>query len=84
MKQQLGLEEVDDSKLGVIINTCMNPWYKSQKTYRRMSFIIRNELYNAYGAVSTLKLLRNEGGLKLPQYLRFTLNVLIFLRRAPE
>ena len=84
MKQQLGLNEEDSSKLGVIINTCMNPWYKSQKTYRRMSFIIRNELYNAYGAVSTLKLLRNEGGLKLPQYLRFTLNVLIFLRRAPE
>ena len=55
MKHQLGLDLEDDSKLGVIINTCMNPWFKSQKTYRRMSFIIRNELYNAYGAVSTIQ-----------------------------
>ena len=30
----------------------MTPWLKAQKTFLRMSVIIRNELYNAYGAVS--------------------------------
>ena len=52
MKRQLGLAEEDEGLLGVIINTCMTPWLRAQKTFQRMSVIIRNELYNAYGAVS--------------------------------
>ena len=52
MKEKLGLDGEDESKLGVIINTCMTPWLRAQKTFLRMSCIIRNELYNAYGAVS--------------------------------
>lgn len=30
----------------------MNPWLSSQKTFNRISIIVRNELYNAYGAVT--------------------------------
>ena len=51
VKKQMGLCEEDESKLGVILNTCMSPWIRSQKTFQRISTIIRNELYNAYGAV---------------------------------
>ena len=54
VKEQMGLSEEDDSKLGVILNTCMSPWIRSQKTFQRISTIIRNELYNAYGAVRNI------------------------------
>ena len=30
----------------------MSPWLRSQKTFSRLGFIIRNELYNAYGAIN--------------------------------
>ena len=52
VKEQMGLNSEDQSKLGVILNTCMSPWIRSQKTFHRIGTIIRNELYNAYGAVS--------------------------------
>ena len=49
----------DEGKLGVVINTCMTPWLRAQKTFQRMSDIIRNELYNAYGAVSCCDIMAN-------------------------
>ena len=52
LKEELGLSQEDPTNLGVILNTCMSPWSWSQKTFQRVSIIIRNELYNAYGAVS--------------------------------
>ena len=52
MKGLLGLEESDNSDIGVIINTSMSPWLRAQATYKRLGMIIRNELYNAYGGVS--------------------------------
>jgi len=52
MKESLGLDPSDEGKLGVVINTCMTPWLRAQKTFQRMSVIIRNELYNAYGAMT--------------------------------
>ena len=58
VKEQMGLSEDDSSKLGVILNTCMSPWIRSQKTFQRISTIIRNELYNAYGAVRMIIPLR--------------------------
>ena len=54
LKEELGLSQEDLTNLGVILNTCMSPWSWSQKTFQRVSIIIRNELYNAYGAVSQL------------------------------
>eukprot|EP00092_Neocalanus_flemingeri_P013687 GFUD01014760.1.p1 GENE.GFUD01014760.1~~GFUD01014760.1.p1 ORF type:complete len:1163 (-),score=280.67 GFUD01014760.1:114-3602(-) len=51
MKQNLGLDDEDEGDIGVIINTSMSPWLRAQKTFKRIGFIIRNELYNAYGAV---------------------------------
>ena len=57
VKDQMGLSQEDTSELGVILNTCMSPWIRSQKTFQRISIIIRNELYNAYGAVRELFLL---------------------------
>jgi len=52
MKEALGLDEEDDGNIGVIINTSMSPWLRAQKTFQRMGNIIRNELYNAYGAMN--------------------------------
>jgi len=52
MKESLGLDPDEEGKLGVIINTCMTPWLRAQKTFQRMSVIIRNELYNAHGAMT--------------------------------
>ena len=52
MKDKLGLDQEDESKLGVIINTCMSPWLKAHKTFLRTAIIVRNELYNAYGAMT--------------------------------
>merc|ERR1719397_2488603 len=52
VKEQMGLSGEDESKLGVILNTCMSPWIRSQKTFQRISTIIRNELYNAYGSMT--------------------------------
>merc|ERR1719334_1757961 len=54
MKESLGISNDDEGKLGVIINTCMTPWLRAQKTFQRMSIIIRNELYNAYGAMTDI------------------------------
>ena len=54
VKDKMGLSQEDNSELGVILNTCMSPWIRSQKTFQRISIIIRNELYNAYGAVREL------------------------------
>ena len=54
VKEEMGLSQEDTSNLGVILNTCMSPWIRSQKTFQRISIIIRNELYNAYGAVREL------------------------------
>ena len=54
VKEQMGLSQEDQTELGVILNTCMSPWIRSQKTFQRISIIIRNELYNAYGAVREL------------------------------
>ena len=51
MKKALGLDEKDEEAIGVIINTSMSPWLRAQKTFKRIGLIIRNELYNAYGAV---------------------------------
>eukprot|EP00092_Neocalanus_flemingeri_P000078 GFUD01000080.1.p1 GENE.GFUD01000080.1~~GFUD01000080.1.p1 ORF type:complete len:1171 (-),score=266.56 GFUD01000080.1:163-3675(-) len=51
MKEALGLDEKDDESIGVIINTSMSPWLRAQKTFKRVGFIIRNEMYNAYGAI---------------------------------
>jgi len=56
MKESLGLASNEEGKLGVIINTCMTPWLRAQKTFQRISTIIRNELYNAYGAVRCIEL----------------------------
>ena len=50
-QEGLGLDENDDGSIGVIINTSMSPWLRAQKTFKRIGLIIRNELYNAYGAV---------------------------------
>ena len=52
-KENLGLDVDDEGDIGVIINTSMSPWLRAQKTFKRIGFIIRNELYNAYGAVSS-------------------------------
>ena len=52
MKENLGLDMEDDGNIGVLINTCMSPWLRVQKPFRRISLLIRNEIYNAYGAVS--------------------------------
>jgi len=52
MKESLGLDPEEEGKLGVIINTCMTPWLRAQKTFQRMAVIIRNELYNAHGAMT--------------------------------
>jgi len=52
MKEGLGLDENDDGSIGVIINTSMSPWLRAQKTFKRIGLIIRNELYNAYGAIN--------------------------------
>ena len=54
VKEKMGLSQEDQTDLGVILNTCMSPWIRSQKTFQRISIIIRNELYNAYGAVREL------------------------------
>ena len=51
MRSSLGLDESNDEDISVIINTCMSPWLRSQKTFKRIGIIIRNELYNAYGAI---------------------------------
>ena len=56
MQKSLGLASNEEGKLGVIINTCMTPWLRAQKTFQRISTIIRNELYNAYGAVRCIEL----------------------------
>ena len=55
-KENLGLDVEDEGDIGVIINTSMSPWLRAQKTFKRIGFIIRNELYNAYGAVSSRKI----------------------------
>ena len=54
MQDQLGLSlDEEGGKIKMIINTCMSPWLRlQQKTSKRMSIIIRNEFYNAYGAVT--------------------------------
>jgi hypothetical protein len=52
----LGLDETEEGSIAVIINTCMSPWLRAQKTFKRIGIIIRNELYNAHGAVSASKL----------------------------
>jgi len=54
MQEQLGLSlDEEGGKIKMIINTCMSPWLRlQQKTFKRMSVIIRNEFYNAYGAVT--------------------------------
>ena len=46
------MDAEDEGEIGVIINTGMSPWLRAQKTFKKIEFIIRNELYNAYGAVS--------------------------------
>lgn len=51
MKECVGLDMKDNRKISVIINTCMSPWLRSQKTFKRIGTIIRNEMYNAYGAI---------------------------------
>ena len=51
MKKQLGLDQTDNADIGVIINTSMSPWIRANMTYKRLGIIIRNELYNAHGAV---------------------------------
>merc|ERR1719186_1051173 len=51
MKGRLGLDMEDESMMSVIINTCMTPWLRTQKTFKRIGTIIRNEMYNAYGAI---------------------------------
>ncbi len=52
LQKGLGLDEVEEGSIAVIINTCMSPWLRAQKTFKRIGIIIRNELYNAHGAVS--------------------------------
>jgi len=52
MKERLGLDLGDESCMSVIINTCMSPWLRAQKTFKRIGTIIRNEMYNAYGAIN--------------------------------
>jgi len=55
VKGKLGLkveETEEDKKIKMIINTTMSPWLRTQNTFERMANIIRNELYNAYGAVT--------------------------------
>ena len=56
-QENLGLDEKDDGSIGVIINTSMSPWLRAQRTFKRIGLIIRNELYNAYGAVFSAHLL---------------------------
>lgn len=51
MKERLGLTAGDNKDIGMIINTSMSPWLRAQITYKRLGIIIRNELYNAHGAV---------------------------------
>ena len=51
MKERLGLDPEDSQDIGMIINTSMSPWLRAQRTYKRLGIIIRNELYNAHGAV---------------------------------
>ena len=51
LKQKLGLDPEEDGDIGVIINTSMSPWLRAQRTFKRIGFIIRNEMYNAYGGV---------------------------------
>ena len=51
MKERLGLDPNDPQDIGMIINTSMSPWLRAQRTYKRLGVIIRNELYNAHGAV---------------------------------
>ena len=51
MKERLGLAAGDNKDIGMIINTSMSPWLRAQITYKRLGIIIRNELYNAHGAV---------------------------------
>ncbi|XP_023326537.1 uncharacterized protein LOC111699967 [Eurytemora carolleeae] len=51
MKNSLGLDAKGDGSIAVIINTCMSPWLRAQKTFQRIGVILRNELYNAYGAI---------------------------------
>lgn len=51
MKQKLGLDGEDDGDIAMVINTSMSPWLRAQKSYKRLGYIIRNELYNAYGGV---------------------------------
>ena len=51
MKERLGLDPDDPQDIGMIINTSMSPWLRAQRTYKRLGIIIRNELYNAHGAV---------------------------------
>ena len=72
MKELLGLEKGDNSDLGVIINTSMSPWLRAQATYKRLGMIIRNELYNAYGGVSTLLYFFRT--IKIRCFVRFTIN----------
>jgi hypothetical protein len=52
IQKGLGLDEREEGSIAVIINTCMSPWLRAQKTFKRIGIIIRNELYNAHGAVS--------------------------------
>jgi hypothetical protein len=52
VQKGLGLDEREEGSIAVIINTCMSPWLRAQKTFKRIGIIIRNELYNAHGAVS--------------------------------
>ena len=51
MKERLGLAKNDPRDIGMIINTSMSPWIRANMTYKRLGIIIRNELYNAHGAV---------------------------------
>ena len=51
MKERLGLDPNDPQDIGMVINTSMSPWLRAQRTYKRLGVIIRNELYNAHGAV---------------------------------
>ena len=50
------MDAADEGDIGVIINTSMSPWLRAQKTFKRIGFIIRNELYNAYGAVNLARI----------------------------
>lgn len=57
VKKTLGLRgesenKNENKKIKMLINTCMSPWLRAQKTFERISVIIRNEFYNAVGAVT--------------------------------